>query len=130
MSEAGTPAVAPVERTRFAFTPMLVVALLGAPLPLGLMVWFSLVAPEFAKMFADFGGPLPFATALVLSPAWAPGMVLAYLLLLPLPMLLLRHRAARDFATLAIVLLGLLAVMASAALLYLPLFALAPALQP
>lgn len=110
--------------SRFAITPMLVMALIGAPLPLGLMVWFVMIAPAFGGMLADFGAALPWVTELVLARAWGPAMLALYVLALPAT-LAFRSNVARDFALVAVVIAGLLAVMASAACLYLPLFLVA-----
>lgn len=107
---------------------MLVVALFGAPVPLGLMVWFAFAAPEFAKLFEEFGGPLPRSTAVVLWPWWSAVMIGGYLCALPATFVFPRT-IQRDFAAMAVVLAGLLAVMASAACLYLPLFQVSQSLH-
>ena len=107
---------------------MLVIGLLGAPVPLGLMVWFALIAPEFGKLFADFGGTLPRSFELVLAPWWGPAMILLYVFALPATFAF-RKNLHRDFAMIGAVLAGLLAVMASAACLYLPLFQMSQSLQ-
>lgn len=107
---------------------MLVIALLGAPIPLGLMAWFVVIAPQFAKMFADFGGVLPAVTQVTLSRGWGPGMIGLYLLALPAAFLF-RSNVARDFAMVTLVIAGLLLVMASTACLYLPLFQISQPLQ-
>lgn len=99
---------------------MLIVALMGAPVPLGLMVWFLFAAPSFVAMFADFGAVLPAATVLVLQPWWGPLMIAAYLLALPVPFFF-RTTDSRDFAMVGVVVLALMGVMSSAACLYLPL---------
>ena len=107
---------------------MLLIALLGAPVPLGLMVWFVIVAPEFTKAFADFGGVLPWVTRLVLAPWWAPTLILLYVCALPATFGF-RKNVHRDFALIGVVLVGLLAVMASSACLYLPLFQVSQAMR-
>lgn len=98
---------------------MLVMAIFGAPVPLVLMGWFVVVAPSFTAMFADFGAALPAVTILVMQRWWGAALIAAYLLALPLAFAF-RNNMARDFALVAIVIAGLLAVMASAACLYLP----------
>jgi hypothetical protein len=111
---------------------MLVIALLGAPLPLGLMAWFVVIAPEFIGMLQDFGGTLPRATRLLIvmvSHGWGPAMFLLYLLALPAPFLF-RSNVVRDFAMVVVVIAGLLAVMASTACLYLPLFQVSQQMRP
>ena len=115
--------------SRFAVTPMLIVVGLGAPVPLCLMLGFWAVRGSFAAMFADFGGTLPALTRVVLLDAWPPMFLVSYVLALTLPFVF-RHAGARDFALLCVVIGGLLAVMASAAALYLPVFQLGPALAP
>lgn len=110
-----------MSESRFTITPMLVIALLGAPIPLGLMAWFAVISPRFAQLFADFGGVLPAVTQITLSRGWGPGMIAVYLLALPAAFLF-RSNVARDFAMVIIVIAGLLLVMTSTACLYLPLF--------
>ena len=100
---------------------MLVVVVLGAPVPLILMGWFWFAAGSFGSMYSDFGGPLPVLTKVVLGRSWPAIMMLGYLAALPLA-LLFRTSLARDFALLVIVVGGLMLVMASGAALYLPLF--------
>ena len=100
---------------------MLVVTLFGVPFPLGLMLWFAVAVPEFAEVFEDFGAPLPRSMTVVLWPWWSAVMVGTYLCALPATFVFPRTDQ-RDFALMAVVLAGLLAVMASTACLYLPLF--------
>jgi len=100
---------------------MLLIGLLGAPVPLGLMVWFAIVAPEFAKVFADFGGELPRSTQLVMATWWGAAMILGYIFALPATFAFPKN-PHRDFALIGVVLVGLLAVMASTSLLYMPFF--------
>ena len=99
---------------------MLVMALFGAPVPLLLMGGYLGVAPTFVAMYADFGAVLPAPTHLVMQPWWGVAMIALYLLALPVAFVF-RDDMARDFALVVIVVAGLLAVMASAACLYLPL---------
>ena len=99
---------------------MLIVALLGAPVPLGLMVWFLFASHSFVGMYADFGAVLPAATILVLQPWWGPLMIAVYFAALPVPFFF-RTTDARDFAMIGVVVLALMGVMSSAACLYLPL---------
>ena len=103
---------------------MFVMGLLAAPLPLGLMGWFVIAAPTFAKMFADFGGTLPWITHLALQRWWGPVMAAGYLLALPLA-LIAKRTIARDFILVSVVVAGLMLVMASVAAMYLPIFQLA-----
>lgn len=114
--------------SRFTITPMLLMALLGAPLPFCLMVWFAIVSPELMKTYADFGGVLPWVTILVIQPGWSVAMILAYVFALPATFLF-RTPLHRDFAIVSVVLAGLLAAMASTACLYLPLFQMSQALN-
>lgn len=114
--------------SRFAGTRMLAVVALGAPVPLCLMVGFWAVRGSFVEMFADLGASLPFPTALVLQRGWPMLLIAAYVLALPLPFVF-RRAAARDFALLCVVIGGLLAVMASAAALHLPLVQISQAVS-
>lgn len=107
---------------------MLVMAFFGAPVPLVLMGWYIAAAPGFAAMFADFAATLPSATMLVLQPWWGAAMIATYLLALPLAFVF-RDNMARDFALVAIVVGGTLAVMASAACLYLPIVELSQSVR-
>ncbi len=108
-----------------------IAVVLSGLLALSLVTLPLAVAPAFAAMFRDFGGPLPAVTRLVLQPWLAPALSLA-------PVGLLAAALSRPHASLrerrvlivAAFVLGLGAGAFCLCSLYAPIFALAGAIKP
>ena len=97
-----------------------------------LLLWITQIAvvPRFARMFAEFGGVLPAATRIALSPLFAAVVSLLVLALIGLGVALRLGGRPGGRPLLAVAVLPcLLAIVFELIALYLPIFELAGAIQ-